>query len=125
MEVILLGEIRAILVRIDSELDHHIAGYIREAADGRIRSTNAVNVIFDFSNVSFMDSSGIGMIMGRYKAVKVLGGKTGYTDEARQCLATYAVASDGSHDYIFVSANAADRNTPVKDAEYAYSTYIE
>lgn len=75
MEVILLGEIRAILVRIDSELDHHIAGYIREAADGRIRSTNAVNVIFDFSNVSFMDSSGIGMIMGRYKAVKVLGGK--------------------------------------------------
>ncbi len=55
----------------------------------------------------------------------VIGGKTGYTNEARQCLATYAVASDGSHDYIFVSANAADRNIPVKDAEYAYSTYIE
>lgn len=74
MEVKLLGDKRAILVKIDGELDHHIANIIREAVDSKIRCTNAVNVIFDFSNVGFMDSSGIGVIMGRYKTVKTLGG---------------------------------------------------
>jgi len=75
MEIKLLGEKRAILVKMDSELDHHVANTLREAIDSKIRCTNAVNVIFDFSKVGFMDSSGIGMIMGRYKAVKTLGGK--------------------------------------------------
>lgn len=75
MEVKLLGEKRAILVKVDGELDHHIAGFLKEAADGTIRRTNAINVLFDFTDVGFMDSSGIGAIMGRYKAVKTLGGK--------------------------------------------------
>ncbi len=54
----------------------------------------------------------------------IIGGKTGFTPEAGQCLATYAIAED-NREYIFVTANAADRNIPVKDAEYAYRTYIE
>ena len=74
MELKLIGEKRALLVRVNGELDHHIASSLREAVDSKIRCTNAVNVIFDFSNVGFMDSSGIGVIMGRYKAVKTLGG---------------------------------------------------
>ena len=75
MEVKLLGEKRAVLANIGGELDHHIAAALREAIDSKIRCSNAVNVIFDFSNVGFMDSSGIGVIMGRYKTVKTLGGK--------------------------------------------------
>lgn len=75
MQVKLLGEKRAVLVEISGELDHHIAGILREEIDYKIRSTNAVNVIFDFTNVGFMDSSGIGMIMGRYKMVKTIGGE--------------------------------------------------
>lgn len=74
MEVKLLGEKRAILVKIDGELDHHIANTLRETVDTKIRCTNAVHVIFDFTNVGFMDSSGIGMIMGRYRTAKTLGG---------------------------------------------------
>lgn len=74
MEVRLLGEKQALLVNIGGELDHHIANSIRETIDSKIRCSNAVNVIFDFSDVGFMDSSGIGVIMGRYKAVKTLGG---------------------------------------------------
>jgi stage II sporulation protein AA (anti-sigma F factor antagonist) len=74
MEVKLLGEKRAVMVKIDGELDHHIANTLRETVDSKIRCSNAVNVIFDFSNVGFMDSSGIGVIMGRYKTVKTLGG---------------------------------------------------
>lgn len=75
MEVKLLGEKRALLVRLQGELDHHTAAKIREEADRMLRSTNAVNIIFDFSELSFMDSSGIGMIMGRYKKARTLGGR--------------------------------------------------
>lgn len=74
MEIKLLGEKRAVLVKIDGEMDHHSAVSVREAIDSKVRCTNAVNVIFDFSNVSFMDSSGIGVIMGRLRMVKTLGG---------------------------------------------------
>lgn len=75
MEVRLLGEKRALLIRLTGELDHHTAGKIKEEADRMIRSTNAVSIIFDFTDLSFMDSSGIGMIMGRYKKVRTLGGR--------------------------------------------------
>lgn len=75
MEIRLIGDKHTLFVGVDSELDHHMAGKIREAVDRRIKSTNAVNIIFDFSKVGFMDSSGIGMIMGRYKISKMLGGK--------------------------------------------------
>lgn len=75
MEVRLLGERRALLVPLCGELDHHSAAKIKEEADRMLRSTNAVNIIFDFTGLTFMDSSGIGMLMGRYKKVRTLGGK--------------------------------------------------
>lgn len=75
MEVTLLGEKRALIVTVSGELDHHIAEKIKAEVDDKMRSTNAVNVIFDFSKLSFMDSSGLGMIMGRYKKARTLGGK--------------------------------------------------
>lgn len=75
MEVTLLGEKRALLVKVEGELDHHIAEKIKGLVDDKLRSTNAVNVIFDFSGLSFMDSSGLGVIMGRYKKVRTLGGR--------------------------------------------------
>ena len=54
--------------------------------------------------------------------ITIVGGKTGFTPEAGQCLATYAVTTDNK-EYIFVSANGADKLQPVADAEYAYKTY--
>ena len=75
MDIRLIGDKHALLVGIDGELDHHMAGKIRESVDRKIKSTNAVNVIFDFTKVGFMDSSGIGVIMGRYKISKMLGGR--------------------------------------------------
>ena len=75
MEVTLIGEKRALLVKVTGELDHHVAEKIKVLVDDKIRSTNAVNIIFDFSELSFMDSSGIGVIMGRYKKARTLGGK--------------------------------------------------
>lgn len=76
MEINLISEKRTIVAKIDTDLDHHSAVLIRKAVDTKIKSSNAVNVIFDFSMVDFMDSSGIGMLMGRYKITNILGGKT-------------------------------------------------
>lgn len=75
MEIKLISEKRTLLVKIKTDLDHHSAANIRKAVDSKIKSSNAVNVIFDFESVDFMDSSGIGMLMGRYKITNILGGK--------------------------------------------------
>ena len=55
-------------------LDHHNAEYIRQAADKILQSKNIRSIVFDFGKTSFMDSSGIGMIMGRYKNIRFTGG---------------------------------------------------
>lgn len=75
MSVHLLGEKRAVLVKVIGELDHHTASGIKEEADSLMRSSNAINIIFDFSEMTFMDSSGIGVMMGRYKKARSLGGR--------------------------------------------------
>ncbi len=75
VEVKLIGEKKALLVKVSGELDHHMAAKIKEAVDSKLRSSNAVNIIFDFSDLAFMDSSGIGVIMGRYKKARTLGGR--------------------------------------------------
>lgn len=60
--------------RLYGEIDHHIAPGIRSAIDARIESTHPRVLRMDFSAVSFMDSSGIGLVMGRYRSVSLVGG---------------------------------------------------
>lgn len=74
METTLITKHRMLVVRVSGEIDHHIAGNIRKVIEKEIKRSGAVNVAFDFGQVTFMDSSGIGMILGRYKTVKGLGG---------------------------------------------------
>lgn len=64
-----------LMVKLPREVDHCNAVDIRKEADKYIYSGKVKNVEFDFSKTDFMDSSGIGMIMGRYKLVKPLGGR--------------------------------------------------
>ncbi len=66
---------RALVVHLDAEIDHHIAGAVRRDIDEAFLNTRANHIIFDFSCVQFMDSSGIGLIMGRYRLVAPLGGR--------------------------------------------------
>lgn len=64
-----------LVVRLPEEVDHHRAGYICEQADRYIVKREVSHVVFDFGNTRFMDSSGIGIIMGRYKKISCFGGK--------------------------------------------------
>ena len=65
---------KSLCVQLEGEIDHHSAQKIREAIDKTFEPTDCRLIIFDFSKVSFMDSSGIGMIIGRYKNAKKRGG---------------------------------------------------
>lgn len=62
------------IIHLKEDLDHHNAVYIREIADGYVEKYPITRIIFDFSGVEFMDSSGIGVIMGRYKQMSYVGG---------------------------------------------------
>ncbi len=68
---------QCLVIRITEDLDHHRVMELREEADTLITKERIRNIIFDFDGVTFMDSSGIGMIMGRYKQVIFTGGKVG------------------------------------------------
>ena len=57
------------------DIDHHAAKEMRESIDSAVERIQAKNLTLDFSDVQFMDSSGIGLIMGRYKLIKSYGGK--------------------------------------------------
>lgn len=64
-----------LMVRLPEEVDHYRASYICENADRFILQENVANVIFDFEDTRFMDSSGIGIIMGRYRKIACFGGR--------------------------------------------------
>lgn len=60
---------------LEGEIDHHCAKGIREQIDLEIDTLSPKTLILDFSQITFMDSSGIGLIMGRYKKIHSNGGK--------------------------------------------------
>ena len=65
---------KLLTVEITEEIDHHIVEKIRRKVDDEITRYMPRKTIFDFSRVTFMDSAGIGMIIGRYKMMKLIGG---------------------------------------------------
>lgn len=64
-----------LMIRLPEEVDHHRAGFICENADRLLVREDVCNVVFDFENTRFMDSSGIGIIMGRYRKIACFGGR--------------------------------------------------
>ena len=69
MDVILLERNKNLIVKINGEIDQHNSEDIRERIDKAYERSRCRHMIFDFSGVAFMDSSGIGLLIGRYKKV--------------------------------------------------------
>ena len=63
-----------VTISVSGEIDHHNAAVLRLEADEIIQSRLAPNVRLDFNDVTFMDSSGIGFVLGRYRIVDSYGG---------------------------------------------------
>ncbi len=62
-------------IYLPKDVDHCSVQDIRQEADAMIKGKHIKHVIFDFKETQFMDSSGIGVLMGRYKLINMLGGE--------------------------------------------------
>lgn len=65
---------RTLIVRVVGEIDHHSSAIIKDRVERIFSKSNCKYIVFDFSGVSFMDSSGIGMLIGRFKQAENIGG---------------------------------------------------
>ena len=78
LEIKNVGEL--LTVMLDGEIDHHRAKEIREKIDEAIEFNMPSLLILDFGGVTFMDSSGIGLVMGRYRLLQKKGAKLNLTN---------------------------------------------
>lgn len=66
---------KRLIVYIEGELDHDSAAVMRAEIDNQLRDMALSELIIDMAGVNFMDSSGIGLVLGRYKLMAARGGK--------------------------------------------------
>ena len=75
MKITYIKKDKRLIFEIEEDIDECCVQKIRRRIDNEIQRYMPKEVIFDFSNVSFMDSSGIGLIIGRYKLINMIGGE--------------------------------------------------
>ncbi|MCM1335053.1 MAG: anti-sigma factor antagonist [Bacteroides sp.] len=75
MAVEIINDGERLLARLSGEIDHHSAAQMRFSIDGELDRAVPRLLILDFSGVDFMDSSGIGLILGRLKRISGWGGR--------------------------------------------------
>lgn len=75
MNIEFIQKDKLLVIKLTEEIDHHTTEKIRRKIDNEITRYMPRKVLFDFNEVSFMDSAGIGLIIGRYKVAKLFGGE--------------------------------------------------
>ena len=66
---------RTLIVRLEGEVDLLVADAVRKKLDEAMEQSGVTNLILNLARVTFIDSSGLGVILGRYKRISQLGGK--------------------------------------------------
>lgn len=82
IEINVTGEV--VTAHLIGELDHHSAKIMREAIDNAVDLNMPTLLVLDFKDVSFMDSSGIGLVMGRFRNISKLGAELHITGASSQ-----------------------------------------
>lgn len=82
VEIGVKGEV--VTAYLSGDIDHHSAADMREKIDNAIDCNMPAVLVLDFGGVSFMDSSGIGLVMGRYKNLQKTGAKLHITGTSPQ-----------------------------------------
>ncbi len=85
-----------LIVYINGEIDHHCASAMREEIDKEISVFKPSHLILDFKNVSFMDSSGIGLVLGRYNMMQNFKGTMEIRGVTKQAKRLFELAGIGS-----------------------------
>ena len=76
-------EERSVTAYISGEIDHQNAGELRAKIDSAVENAYPELLVLDFGAVTFMDSSGIGLVMGRYKLMQNLRGRVAIENAPR------------------------------------------
>lgn len=84
MAVTMVAKGEVLTACLDGEIDHHTAADMRMKIDQAVEEHRPTLLVLDFKNVSFMDSSGIGLVMGRYKAIREFDGELAITNTSPQ-----------------------------------------
>ena len=64
-----------LVVKLEGEIDHHSAKEIREGLDKMIAENKPKTLVLELSEIDFMDSSGLGLVLGRYRRLNEIGSK--------------------------------------------------
>lgn len=80
MGVIISFEDNEMIAKLEGDIDHHSAKSMRDTIDELINKKAPAVLNLDFGGIQFMDSSGIGLIMGRYRLMKSLHGTVKVTN---------------------------------------------
>lgn len=97
-QVTLKQDGKTLTALLSGELDHHGTSLLRQTIDDRIAACTPAVLILDFASVTFMDSSGIGLILGRHKLVSAVGGVVVVQNAPPHIRRTLAVAGIESKD---------------------------
>lgn len=75
MEVMFRSSGRVLITLLSGDIDHHTASALRHTIDQSMKEFGCSDLVMDFSGVGFMDSAGIGVVLGRYKKLVKTGGR--------------------------------------------------
>lgn len=75
MPVKIISTQQRVTAFLEGEIDHHTATSLRMEIDEAVQANKPKTLKLDFGDVTFMDSSGIGLVMGRYRTLQPFGGK--------------------------------------------------
>ncbi len=81
-----------LIIEIEGDIDHHSAKYIREEIDREIFATRCRVAVMELGRVDFMDSSGLGLILGRYTRMREIGGLLKLSNPSPQTVKILALA---------------------------------
>ncbi len=80
LKVHLIIKSNTLIVRLSGEMDQHTSKDFRTRLNEVLNTYDVKSIVFNFKELSFMDSTGIGIILGRYNYIKSKGGKIFITD---------------------------------------------
>lgn len=84
MHIRVMRQSDSVTASLYGELDHHSAAKVKDELDRLIRRHKDADLVLDLKNLSFMDSSGLGVILGRYKTLKTFGNSMYIKNPSRQ-----------------------------------------
>ena len=83
---------QTLIIHLPRELDHHNCRNLKYETDLLMAENYISRIVFDFSETRFMDSSGIGILLNRYKQMKAGGGSTAFYGAGPQVMRVLKIA---------------------------------